>query len=172
MSGDTLRVLLIEAGTLFREYERDLCGKVRAWKGGTCPSFDAIVAEGKRVTDIAIRIEVALAAPPTALDDIALERARQMGLGWTPDHDDEHGDDRALPRAAACYALAGTGGGNGPFWITHLQVPQQVWPYRWEWKPKDRRTNLIRAAALLVAEIERLDRAAGEEIVYDRDGPR
>jgi hypothetical protein len=91
-----------------------------------------------------------------AFRDVGLERERQKSvLGWTPEHDDEHRDDLALPRAAACYALAGTGA-NGPFWITHLQVPQQVWPYRWEWKPKDRRANLVRAAALIIAEIERL----------------
>ncbi len=91
---------------------------------------------------------------------IATERQRQIEQeGWTPEHDDEHRDDLALPRAAACYALAGTGG-NGPFWITHLQTPQQVWPYRWEWKPKDRRSNLVRAGALIAAEIDRLDRAA------------
>lgn len=95
-----------------------------------------------------------------AFADVAAERTRQREkLGWTPEHDDGHDRDNALARAAVCYALAGTGG-NGPFWITHLQTPQQVWPHDWEWKPKDRRTNLVRAAALLVAEIERFDRAA------------
>jgi hypothetical protein len=99
----------------------------------------------------------------TALHDVAAERARQQEAeGWTPEHDDRHDRDQALSRAAACYALAGTGG-NGPFWINHLLVPMQVWPYRWEWKPKDRRSNLVRAAALLLAEIERLDRAADQE---------
>jgi hypothetical protein len=105
-----------------------------------------------------IRLKLA-GAGRTAICDIAAERQRQISAeGWTPEHDDEHRDDLALARAAACYALAGTGG-NGPFWITHLQTPQQVWPYRWEWKPKDRRANLVRAGALIVAEIERVDRA-------------
>ena len=102
------------------------------------------------------------AASP-AIMAVAIERARQVSaLGWTPEHDDRHDRDLALPRAAACYALAGTGG-NGPFWITRHQTPQQVWPYRWEWKPKDRRTNLVRAAALLIAEIERIDRVEEKE---------
>jgi len=102
----------------------------------------------------------AMAQTSKAIADIAAERERQISAeGWTPEHDDEHRDDVALPRAAACYALAGTGA-SGPFWITHLQTPQQVWPYRWEWKPKDRRSNLVRAGALIVAEIERIDRAA------------
>jgi hypothetical protein len=36
-----------------------------------------------------------------------------------------------------------------------------VWPWSREWwQPKDRRRDLVRAGALIVAEIERLDRAA------------
>ncbi|MGY2732351.1 hypothetical protein [Sphingomonas sp. UYP23] len=96
------------------------------------------------------------------ISDVSAERERQKSaLGWTPKHYDTNDSDQALPRAAACYALADSGRGNaGPFWISQFRTPHQVWPYRWEWKPKDRRTNLVRAAALLVAEIERLDRAA------------
>lgn len=113
----------------------------------------------------AIRLLIAAISNP-AMVDVAAERARQIEqLGWTHEHDDEHHDDRALPRAAACYALADPNSGDtGPFWITHLQAPRQVWPYRWEWKVKDRRTNLVRAAALLMAEIERFDRATAADI--------
>jgi len=35
-----------------------------------------------------------------------------------------------------------------------------IWPRDWAFRPKDRRSNLVRAAALLIAEIERIDRAA------------
>ncbi|MGY0790895.1 hypothetical protein ACW7BJ_16135 [Azospirillum argentinense] len=37
----------------------------------------------------------------------------------------------------------------------------QIWPWgaRW-WKPKDPRRDLVRAGALIAAEIERLDRAS------------
>lgn len=108
----------------------------------------------------------AASMPPAAspaIMDVAIERARQISaLGCTSEHDDCHDRDLALPRAAACYALAGTGG-NGPFWITRHQTPQQVWPYRCDWKPKDRRSNLVRAAALLMAEIERIDRLEEKE---------
>jgi hypothetical protein len=40
-------------------------------------------------------------------------------------------------------------------------VLEWLWPWsvQW-WKPKDRRRDLVRAGALIVAEIERLDRAA------------
>lgn len=77
------------------------------------------------------------------------ERRRQIDIeGWTPDHDDEHrGGEIAL--AAGCYALASTG---APRAAEH-------WPWdgNW-WKPKDRRSDLVRAVALLIAESERLDR--------------
>ena len=41
-----------------------------------------------------------------------------------------------------------------------LIVIQRMWPgWAWSWwKPKNRRHDLIRAAALIVAEIERIDR--------------
>lgn len=90
----------------------------------------------------------------TAIEDIAAERRRQMEVeGWTPEHDDRHapGD---LSDAAACYASTDRDlRGGVPF----------GWPWHkgW-WKPKDRRRDLVRAGALIVAEIERLDRAAGK----------
>lgn len=103
----------------------------------------------------------ATALPPVnrALFDVAAERARQIEkLGWTHEHDDSHDNDRALPRAAACYAVCTAE------WHPALRDDLGLlWPYRWEWKPKDRRTNLVRAAALLMAEIDRLDRAAALE---------
>lgn len=97
---------------------------------------------------------------PVAWADVVAERKSQIEReGYTPEHDDKHDRDHALARAAACYALAGTDSDSGPFYISRLQVPKQVWPYRWEWKPGDRRRNLLKAAALLLAEIERVDRA-------------
>ncbi|PZQ21140.1 MAG: hypothetical protein DI569_12810, partial [Sphingopyxis macrogoltabida] len=42
----------------------------------------------------------------SAIDDIAAERRRQVEAeGWTPDHDDEHGDG-SLAAAAATYAFS------------------------------------------------------------------
>jgi hypothetical protein len=75
--------------------------------------------------------------------------------GWTKEHDDTHSCGE-MAVAAACYANP----------APHGVRPQSVeapaaWPWSREWwKPKDRRSNLVRAAALLVAEIERLDRKA------------
>ncbi len=90
----------------------------------------------------------------TALDDIAAERRRQIEAeGWTAEHDDGHSDFE-LSRAAACYAMA-------PWWRTERNPPRHSlnWPWfsTW-WKPTDDRRDLVKAAALIVAEIERLDR--------------
>ena len=88
--------------------------------------------------------------------EISRERERQMAVeGWTAEHDDNHSCGE-LADAAACYAHPAP-------WGVRPQAgpPPKLWPWSiaW-WKPKDRRENLVRAGALIVAEIERLDRAA------------
>uniref|UniRef100_A4WTA9 Restriction alleviation protein, Lar family n=1 Tax=Cereibacter sphaeroides (strain ATCC 17025 / ATH 2.4.3) TaxID=349102 RepID=A4WTA9_CERS5 len=86
-----------------------------------------------------------------AAADVLAERARQISAeGWTPEHDDGHSRGQ-MATAAGCYILH----------QSHLGDELEVfWP--WEmtwWKPTDRRRDLVKAAALLLAEIERLDRA-------------
>lgn len=84
--------------------------------------------------------------------DVLAERQRQISAeGWTPEHDDEHADG-GMAQAAACYALHTEPVGNVGDYL-------RFWPWdaAW-WKPKDRRSNLVRASALILAEIERIDR--------------
>ena len=105
----------------------------------------------------------------SAIEDIATERKRQVDAeGWTPEHDDGHKHGE-IALAAASYAahtapkldpwikvgFAGRTQMAGDFNISDLLWP---WDLRW-WKPKNRRRDLIRAGALIVAEIERIDRA-------------
>lgn len=89
-----------------------------------------------------------------AWPDVVRERRRQIGEeGWTPAHDDEHANgDMAL--AAACYAASA----GGVPWSD--DVPS-FWPWadQW-WKPTTSRRDLVKAGALILAEIERIDRAA------------
>lgn len=91
-----------------------------------------------------------------ALADVAAERLRQQQEeGWTPEHDDQHRHGE-LARAAASYAVS-----NRETDASDRSTVPTLWPWSYEWwKPKGRRRNLVRAAALLIAEIERLDRAA------------
>ena len=103
-------------------------------------------------------VEVPAAEGSAAMRDVAAERRRQIEVeGWTPEHDDKHRSG-GMAVAAACYALAGTMPDRplGEI-LTKLWV-WTGWAISW-WKPKDRRHNLIRAGALILAEIERLDRA-------------
>lgn len=82
--------------------------------------------------------------------EIAAERERQIQEeGWDAEHDDEHPEGN-LSAAAACYA-AGV--------QLYDEQERNIWPWeeRW-WKPKNRRRDLIRAAALIIAEIEKMDR--------------
>lgn len=76
--------------------------------------------------------------------------------------DDEHADGD-LAKAAAVYNLAVAAylAANerkhkfGRRFASAGIAPERwPWPIRW-WKPKDRKSDLIRAAALLVAELER-----------------
>jgi hypothetical protein len=97
-----------------------------------------------------------LPAAQVVVDDamqlIAAERRRQIAVeGWTPEHDDQH-KSGALTKAACCYAR-----GSTENW--------RDWPSEWAkswWKPtpNDRIRELTKAGALIVAEIERLHRAA------------
>lgn len=103
---------------------------------------------------------------PTGIQLIAIERDRQIHhLGWTHEHDDSH-NDAELAKAAACYASVGAAVGRG------LDIEQIrdlytegmefliEWPWKDDsWKPSnDPIPNLIKAGALIAAEIDRLQR--------------
>jgi hypothetical protein len=84
---------------------------------------------------------------------IAAERERQVAVeGWTSAHDDTH-DLSELAKAAACYASEAW----MPLTESHRKPPPE-WP--WEasaWKPTgDPVRDLVKAGALIVAEIDRL----------------
>ena len=94
-----------------------------------------------------------------AVDDIVAERKRQTEAeGWSTEHDNQYTQGE-LARAAMAYCQAAS---FGSFDTSALAGhPPHYWP--WEtawWKPKNCRRDLVRAAALIVAEIERIDRAA------------
>lgn len=89
--------------------------------------------------------------------EILAERKRQIDTeGWTANHDDEHGNGELL-RAAMVYLWHGTD--KAPTEMKKNGAPLG-WPWDVEWfKPRDRRRNLIRAGALMLAERDRLLRA-------------
>lgn len=92
------------------------------------------------------------------LREVSDERTRHVEVeGWTEAHDDKH-DKGELAGAAGVYAVNAAGILAGAAWLRFFNA---VWPWskQW-WKPKTRRYDLIRAASLIVAECERIDRCA------------
>jgi hypothetical protein len=124
-------------------------------------------------------LDVGAATADTGIDLIAAERARQIEQeGWTPEHDAEH-DKHELAWAAICYAA--------PEWIyretgRHIfggdgYVFSDPWPWdrqsdkrprdfidvtlRADEQSRDERIRcLVKAGALIAAEIDRLRHAA------------
>ncbi len=94
-----------------------------------------------------------------AAHDVLAERQRQISVeGWTPEHDDEH-DFGHLARAGAAYAAQSLCAEDAE----PECGPPGWWPWeRTWWKPNSRRGMLVKAGALILAEMERLDRAAGK----------
>lgn len=112
----------------------------------------------------------------SAIEDIAAERQRQINEeGWFAEHDDKHRQGE-LAIAGAWYAF------NSPYvgksdcigdpsleghelsrtFNGEYSAFRWPWPIEW-WKPTNPRRDLVKAAALIVAEIERLDRAQVEQ---------
>lgn len=90
----------------------------------------------------------------TAIELISDERQRQIQVeGHTLEHDNHHTKSE-LSVAAACYAMSylNSSGAIPPIW---------PWSANW-WKPtpNNRVRELVKAGALIVAEIERLQRQA------------
>ena len=94
----------------------------------------------------------------TGAELIAEERQRQIEVeGWTKEHDAEHTND-SLALAAVCYAIPKELRNYSYCPLRKERVPD-LWPWGLEcWKPcpKDRIRELVKAGALIAAEIDRL----------------
>jgi len=108
--------------------------------------------------------------PSQAVADVLAERRRQVEVeGWTADHDDGH-DKGEMGAAALNYAAAAviTTCLNGDRYMAGPPLDSMGWAIGWRWaphwwKPGTVRRMLVKAAALIIAEIERLDRAAARK---------
>lgn len=81
---------------------------------------------------------------PTVLQDVTAERAHQVALGWTPDHDDQHDPDDMIGLAVDRIAMARNAGA--------------AWPS--DPDPRLARHRLVQAIAILAAAVEAMDRRA------------
>ena len=143
-----------EADVMRRELLSALAMAVRRLQTLAPDSHALKVAEGiwrkyAKGTDILRSPASAPAATEEGAALIAAERQRQIEVeGWTPEHDAVHTDGE-LVEAAIAYAVAAIG-------LT-VSAEADWWPWDLEWwKPKDTRSNLIRAGALIAAELDRL----------------
>lgn len=94
----------------------------------------------------------------SGIELITDERNRQVAKeGYSAEHDEAH-DDNELVDAAGAYACADDETEPVPF----------DWPWDHEaWKPSDRIRNLVKAGALIAAEIDRLQRLDSQPIKTD-----
>lgn len=159
---ECVKLLEIFEDTVWDWYVNEQSSKRAAARKVQVDEFNAVLARAKQV----------LAHPPArdgfsagqeAMRDVLAERHRQVSVeGWTPTHDDEHKRGE-MATAAACYAAPEAVYWGPTFGRAFLEWP---WTVHW-WKPSDgkhgrpldRRRDLVKAGALILAEIERLDRA-------------
>lgn len=108
-----------------------------------------------------------LSTDETGVELIGAERQRQIEAeGWSASHDDSHSLEE-LAWAAACYAAPGEvrtlvyGKTTG-----ELLWASDPWPWEAEWDKRGqspRVRDLVKAGALIAAEIDRLSRLEAEE---------
>ena len=95
----------------------------------------------------------------TGIELIAEERKRQIEVeGWTEEHDAEHTNE-ALAMAAVCYAIPSVLRMYSYNPLIKARIPE-YWPWdkeSWKPSPENRIKELIKAGALIAAEIDRLN---------------
>lgn len=143
--------------------ELDACQKV-IWLAGCRPrvpnGFDPAYVTGAQeqlqVIEALLAAEPPIPSAPVMVEqscaalDVLAERRRQVEAEGMSTAADDRYQAAELPRAAASYILNGANDEAPAIW---------PWAKSW-WKPRDARANYVRAGALILAEIERLDRAA------------
>jgi hypothetical protein len=131
-------------------------------------AFDSAIEDDSVIRDIYRLIAADHAAfseteysknAPASLRSVLAERIRQIQFHcFYPDQDEEYvNGDLAL--AGACYAVEAVKQATETEGA--MRLAPEAWPWMAaSWKPHDQRRNLVKAGALILAEIDRLDRAA------------
>lgn len=107
------------------------------------------------------------------INDVSEERLRQI----TEEGFNSERDDTYLPgtlgSAGASYALAAVAQLiYGPDSEKEVSRAPDYWPWGQDtWNPVDPRRNLVKAAALLIAEIDRIDRREASEKIAAPEAP-
>lgn len=113
-----------------------------------------------------MRTELERSPRISIFEEIEARRRKQVAKGYDAAHDDEHALGE-IALAAAAYAVVGNPINSGRSAFSNEDIALMLWPWALEqftpWRVPQRtiaaeRQNLVDAAAMLVAEIERLDR--------------
>lgn len=116
----------------------------------------ALCKQADRIAELESRTATATAAAA----DVLAERKRQVTTeGWTPEHDDQHVNFE-MAIAGGLYAISAV---DSHHKLRNSAPSAWPWDRKW-WKPDGPRRDLVKAGALILAEIERLDRAAGIKV--------
>ena len=125
-----------------------------------------IYTKGEIETAFVFGYNEALSEIGLPCQSIIEERLRQIEVeGWTTDHDDRHIEGE-FAQAAACYAMPELVRKSYQSYSKFGWFPRW-WPKSWSvgwWKPskdgsiESRKKELIKAGALILAELERLNR--------------
>lgn len=128
--------------------------RVRKQNRHICELFDDNTALRQLIAELESRTVTAAAA------DVLAERKRQVTTeGWTPEHDDQHVNFE-MAIAGGLYAISAV---DSHHKLRNSAPSAWPWDRKW-WKPDGPRRDLVKAGALILAEIERLDRAAGIKV--------
>ena len=102
----------------------------------------------------------------TAIELISLERDRQINShGYNAEHDQAENPNHELAQAASTYLNVAINEMTGS--PIDAKMFAQMWPNSWpksSYKPESKMRNLIRAAALIAAEIDKS--IANGELIY------
>jgi hypothetical protein len=138
-------------------------GMKREWfQDGRRPHYDVSMSKRKLAVEygtieitaeeLVIRLREENREMKTGVELITDERQRHFDEeGWTPEHDDEHSGG-SMVEAAVCYALYGEGE------MAHVVPRYWPWDEVW-WKPSTYKRNLVKAGALIAAELDRVIRS-------------
>jgi hypothetical protein len=174
-TGDTIVCVNTDGATYITKDKEYVAGVMGRNPGGVFIKSD----DGEEAEYRADRFVIAATQPAaqgmealtSAARDVLAERKRQIETeGWKPERDDVY-DTGEMALAAACYAahsascaaIKAPHTAQGVFVRTRSaqDFVGEMWPWSADWwKPSGHRRNLEKAAALILAEIERIDRAA------------
>lgn len=140
------------------------CSLLEDWVQYTRVSDQGVNDQIKETRDL---LEAQSPTWSTAARDLLAERRRQVREeGYTLERDNQYTEGQ-LAQAASAYAFwADPRGARQDDHIDYLNSTLKgLWPWAKEyWKPTTQRLMLIKAGALILAEIERLDRQQAREV--------